>query len=241
MVKRIPTPKGDQSTLIVDVSPWRRVPLVFINLLLFAFSCMVSFICLASVYERRDKISFLNRSLLISFLVNMEVSGLLVSSLLLVISFMGFMGALRENICFLRWYVKGLCLLMIITIIFIVGALVLPFLSKNSAQSLFSIDLIVSYRDNPDFARLVDFAQASFSCCGITTERYHDWGHNIYFNCSPSNPSTERCSVPASCCRPLEGENPSLETRLKRRFCGSGVLSMTEQQAWQKVTIEFNG
>ncbi|XP_065290297.1 tetraspanin-33-like [Dermacentor albipictus] len=159
MVKRIPTPKGDESTLIIDVSPWRRVPLVFINLLLFASSCVVSFICLASVYERRDAISFLNRSLLISFLVNMEVSGLLISGLLLVISFTGFMGALRENICFLRWYVKDLCLLMIITIIFIAGAMILPFLSKNSAQSLFSIDLIVSYRDNPDFARLVDFAQ----------------------------------------------------------------------------------
>lgn len=235
MVKRIPTPKGDDSTLIIDVSPWRRVPLVFINLLLFTFSCVVSFICLASIYERSDEISFVNRSLLISFVVNMEVSVLFISGLVLVISFTGFMGALRENICFLRWYVRGLCLLLIITVIFIAGALILPFLSKNSAQSLFSIDLIISYRDNPDFARLVDFAQASFSCCGITTERYHDWGHNIYFNCSPSNPSTERCSVPASCCRPLEGESPSLETRLKRRFCGSGVLSMTEQQAWQKI------
>ncbi|KAH6930310.1 hypothetical protein HPB50_012615 [Hyalomma asiaticum] len=235
MVKRIPTPRGDESTLIIDVSPWRRVPLVFINLFLFSLSCMVAFICATSIFERRDEISFAKRSLLISFVVNMEVSVLFVSGLVLVISFMGFVGALRENIRFLRWYIKGICLLTVVTVVFIFGALLIPFLSKGSAQNLFSIDLIVSYRDNPDYARLVDYAQASFSCCGITTERYHDWGHNIYFNCSPSNPSTERCSVPASCCRPLEGENPDLETRLKRRFCGSGVLAMTEQEAWQKI------
>ncbi|XP_037517847.1 tetraspanin-33 [Rhipicephalus sanguineus] len=234
-MKRIPTPKGDEPTLIIDVSPWHRVPLVFINLFLFSFSCMVAFICVTSIYDRRDEISFANRSLLISFVVNLEVSVLFISGLVLVISFMGFVGALRENIRFLAWYIKGICLLTVITVIFIFGALIMPFLSKNSAQSLFSIDLIVSYRDNPDYARLVDYAQASFSCCGITTERYHDWGHNIYFNCSPSNPSTERCSVPASCCRPLEGENPDLETRLKRRFCGSGVLAMTEQEAWQTI------
>ena len=31
---------------------------------------------------------------------------------------------------------------------------------------------------------------------------YRDWSLNRYFNCTPSNPSPERCGVPYSCCRP---------------------------------------
>ncbi|KAH9375360.1 hypothetical protein HPB48_016379 [Haemaphysalis longicornis] len=120
----------------------------------------------------------------------------------------------------------------------------------QTAQDVFNVDLVISYRDNPDYARLVDYAQRyteqtvvwlflprqeSFECCGVTAQKYRDWNHNIYFNCSNTNPSTERCSVPASCCRPLKREDSDPDTRLKRRFCGQGVLAMTEQDAWHKI------
>ncbi|KAK8767162.1 hypothetical protein V5799_006055 [Amblyomma americanum] len=183
----------------------------------------------------RDEISFRKRSFLISFVVNIEIPVLLIAGLALVITFLGFVGALRENIRFLWWYLRGVRVLALISMLLTLGALLIPFASKSSAQSVFSVDLIVSYRDNQDFARLVDFAQSSFQCCGITSERYRDWGHNVYFNCSRKNPSTERCSVPASCCKPPPGDEQDLETRLKRRFCGYGVLAMTEQEAWQKI------
>ncbi|KAL1472092.1 hypothetical protein MTO96_023174, partial [Rhipicephalus appendiculatus] len=232
---KIPTPKGDEPTLIIDVNPFHRVPLVFFNLLIFALSFMVAFVSLVSMVERSNEISFRNRSFLVSVMVNMDVTAFFISGAVVVASFLGFMGALRENVCFLQWYLNVLLGLEVLCTIMAFAGFFVPFISTGSAQSLFSIDMIVSYRDNPDYARLVDTAQASFQCCGVTSERYHDWNHNIYFRCSKSNPSTERCSVPASCCRPLEGENPDLETRLKRRFCGSGVLVVTEQEAWQKI------
>lgn len=42
-----------------------------------------------------------------------------------------------------------------------------------------------------------------FQCCGLADgdTGYKDWQENVYFNCSDSNPSVEKCSVPASCCK----------------------------------------
>lgn len=235
--------RWDDSTIIIDVNPMHRVPLVIVNAVVFAFCSIVVFACLYSFVDRYDGITFRHRSLVISFVVNTEVSALAASGLLHVISFMGFMGALRENVCLLRCYLWGVCLLLTLDLIFIASCFVVPFISRGSAQSVFSIDLIVSYRDNPDYARLVDYTQESFECCGVTEARYRDWDHNVYFNCSTSNPSSERCSVPSSCCRrnavgshdaPVKPENDP-EERLRRRFCGRGVLNLTEQEAWKKV------
>ncbi|KAL3212595.1 hypothetical protein MRX96_008005 [Rhipicephalus microplus] len=235
--------KWDDSTIIIDVNPLHRVPLVIVNAVVFTFCSIVVLACVYSFVERYDDITFRHRSLVISFVVNTEVSALVASGMLHLVSFMGFMGALRENVCLLRWYLWGICLLLLLDLVFITSCFVLPFISTGSAQSVFSIDLIVSYRDNPDYARLVDYTQQSFKCCGVTEARYRDWDRNIYFNCSTSNPSSERCSVPSSCCRhyttaghdaEVKAEN-DLEVRLKRRFCGRGVLNLTEQEAWKKI------
>lgn len=45
-----------------------------------------------------------------------------------------------------------------------------------------------------------------FKCCGWNN--YTDWSWNLYFNCTPGNPSSERCAVPYSCCTPVPGEVP---------------------------------
>ncbi|KFO55396.1 Tetraspanin-33, partial [Corvus brachyrhynchos] len=57
---------------------------------------------------------------------------------------------------------------------------------------------IVHYRDDLDLQNLIDFGQKEFSCCGGVS--YKDWSQNMYFNCTATNPSHERCSVPFSCC-----------------------------------------
>ncbi|KAL3212578.1 hypothetical protein MRX96_007989 [Rhipicephalus microplus] len=233
--------KWDDSTIIIDVNPLHRVPLVIVNAVVFAFCSIVVLACVYSFVERYDDITFRHRSLVICFVVNTEVSALVASGMLHLVSFMGFMGALRENVCLLRLYLWGICLLLLLDLVFIASCFVLPFISRSSAQSVFSIELIVSYRDNPDYARLVDYTQQSFECCGVAEARYCDWDQNIYLHCSTSNPSSERCSVPS--CRhyaaaghdaEVKAEN-DLEVRLKRRFCGRGVLNLTEQEAWKKV------
>ncbi|XP_077528382.1 tetraspanin-33-like [Haemaphysalis longicornis] len=224
---------GTSEAILGDVNPLCRLPLVILNLLVFCLSFIVGIVCVVTIVEQYEEISFRNRPLLVSFIVNLPIPVLVVSSVLLLISFVGYMGALRENLCFLACYQRGLSLLMCLDLCVLAVCVLIPFLSRNSVQNLFTIDLITSYRDNPDYARLVDYTQTSFLCCGVTDARYLDWNHNIYFNCSQWSPSKERCSVPASCCRPPQDER--LETRLQRRFCGADVLNMTEQEAWQKI------
>uniref|UniRef100_A0A3B3BXL1 Tetraspanin n=1 Tax=Oryzias melastigma TaxID=30732 RepID=A0A3B3BXL1_ORYME len=57
---------------------------------------------------------------------------------------------------------------------------------------------VKAYRDDIDLQNLIDFAQEYWSCCGAHGP--DDWNLNIYFNCTPNNPSRERCGVPFSCC-----------------------------------------
>lgn len=231
----IPFPKEGESTVIIDVNPLYRIPLTFVNLLVFIISCVVCVVCILALADRAETISFSNRSVLVNMMVNLEIPIILFFGVLLIISFIGFMGALRENLCMLSWYSCILNGLGCLTVALLFGFAGVTLVSRNSVRSLFTIDLITSYRDNPDFARLIDYAQTMFQCCGVTDERYRSWRHNIYFACSNSNPSKERCSVPASCCKPPDAQEPDLETRLQQRFCGRGVLRMTEQDASKRI------
>ncbi|XP_069781774.1 tetraspanin-5 isoform X3 [Narcine bancroftii] len=57
---------------------------------------------------------------------------------------------------------------------------------------------IRAYRDDIDLQNLIDFTQLYWECCGA--HNADDWNLNIYFNCTDSNTSRERCGVPFSCC-----------------------------------------
>ncbi|NWS28591.1 TSN33 protein, partial [Polioptila caerulea] len=122
---------------------------------------------------------------------------IMVGVLTFLITFCGCVGSLRENICLLQ--VFSVCL----TIIFLLqlAAGVLGFVFSDKARGKVSEIIngaIVHYRDDLDLQNLIDFGQKEFSCCGGVS--YKDWSQNMYFNCTATNPSRERCSVPFSCC-----------------------------------------
>ncbi|NXP95843.1 TSN33 protein, partial [Passerina amoena] len=122
---------------------------------------------------------------------------IVVGVLTFLITFCGCVGSLRENICLLQ--VFSVCLTIIFLLQLAAGALGFVFSDKARGKVTEIINgAIVHYRDDLDLQNLIDFGQKEFSCCGGVS--YKDWSQNMYFNCTATNPSRERCSVPFSCC-----------------------------------------
>lgn len=128
---------------------------------------------------------------------------MIIGGIVFLVSFAGCIGALRENMFFLRFY--SLCLL--IFFLAEMTLLALSFIYPNKLTEFLETELseklIQSYRDDLDFQNLIDLVQQDFECCGISSEGYRDWSKNEYFNCTErkeDNPSVERCGVPYSCC-----------------------------------------
>ena len=94
-----------------------------------------------------------------------------------------------------------LLLLFIGEIVISTVAFIFPNNVSYFLKDILSKDPIMKYRDDTNLQNLIDVVQTTFKCCGISDQGYKDWSRNIYFNCSDSNPSPERCAVPFSCCR----------------------------------------
>ena len=107
----------------------------------------------------------------------------------------GCLGALRENICLLKFYAAMLGLMLLIEITVAVLGYVYQAEVKSQVDDAFRF-MILRYRDDPDLQMLIDSVQKELKCCG--SKNYKDWNDNIYFNCS--SPSVEKCGVPFSCC-----------------------------------------
>ncbi|XP_054833340.1 tetraspanin-17 isoform X2 [Eublepharis macularius] len=122
---------------------------------------------------------------------------LVVGGVMFVLGFAGCIGALRENTFLLKFFSVFLGLIFFLEL----TAGVLAFIFKDWIKdqlNFFINNNVKAYRDDIDLQNLIDFAQEYWSCCGAHGP--NDWNFNIYFNCTDSNPSRERCGVPFSCC-----------------------------------------
>eukprot|EP00092_Neocalanus_flemingeri_P024378 GFUD01026434.1.p1 GENE.GFUD01026434.1~~GFUD01026434.1.p1 ORF type:complete len:308 (-),score=55.20 GFUD01026434.1:709-1632(-) len=151
---------------------------------------------------------------------------IIIGGIVFLVSFAGCIGALRENMCLLRFY--SLCLL--IFFLAEMTLLALSFIYPNKLTEFLETELsdklIQSYRDDLDFQNLIDLVQQDFECCGISSEGYRDWSKNEYFNCTDrkeDNPSVERCGVPYSCC------HAQPDGSLVNLMCGFEVQSLKEE------------
>ncbi|CAN7977807.1 unnamed protein product [Ixodes persulcatus] len=161
--------------------------------------------------------------------VNLEATVVLFGLTLLSLSFCGCVGALRENTCLLLTYSYFITALLLLNLALGVLVFFLPTQLKRMLRSTLTRNLVVHYRDSADLQRLIDSVQVELQCCGISQKDFRDWNDNMYFNCSRSNPSSERCSVPYSCCKKNSSE------QVVSLYCGQGVLNQTDYDAWFKI------
>uniref|UniRef100_A0A3P9BXW9 Tetraspanin n=1 Tax=Maylandia zebra TaxID=106582 RepID=A0A3P9BXW9_9CICH len=105
--------------------------------------------------------------------------------------------SLRENSFLLKFFSVFLGIIFFLEL----TAGVLAFVFKDWIKdqlNFFINNNIRAYRDDIDLQNLIDFTQEYWECCGAFGA--DDWNLNIYFNCTDSNPSREKCGVPFSCC-----------------------------------------
>uniref|UniRef100_A0A8C2AAR0 Tetraspanin n=1 Tax=Cyprinus carpio TaxID=7962 RepID=A0A8C2AAR0_CYPCA len=176
--------------------------------MLFVFSLIIVAI---GVYAKVQKATDAVRD---TFFIDPAVILIVVGVVMFFITFCGCIGALRENIRLLKIFSFSLTLVFLTQMVI---AILGFFYSDQTRDALgkFVKKAIVHYRDDLDLQNLMDYIQKEFKCCGWNN--YTDWSWNLYFNCTPSNPSTERCAVPFSCCTPLPGET------VINTMCGFGV------------------
>lgn len=119
-----------------------------------------------------------------------------VGSVMFLLAFCGCVGALRENICLLKFF--AICLSCIFFVQLALG--VLGFVFRHKIKKLVGeklSDTISHYRNNINLQNIMDYSQQTFQCCGLAD--HMDWKRNVYFNCTQRG--GEACSVPYSCCR----------------------------------------
>ncbi|KAM4548014.1 tetraspanin-33 [Odontesthes bonariensis] len=145
-----------------------------------------------------------------------------VGSVMFLITFLGCYGALRNTICLLKMFLAILAAIFLLQIAAgIVGYVFTDTVMERTEKLM--MKAIVHYREDRDLENAIDFIQKKFHCCGI--ESYKDWSHNVYFQCSDTNPSLEACGVPFSCCIHLQNQT------VLNTMCGYGMQQLEESLA----------
>ncbi|KAH7964494.1 hypothetical protein HPB51_027266 [Rhipicephalus microplus] len=186
-------------TTILDVNPYLLLPLSGCNFFFIAASVLVF---LGALYAYFDQVSTPTatsaNTWLVYLLLHLEIVLMVLSLGVFIVASIGFIGALRENIELLDLYTTLQGSFVTTEAVFIVMLFFLPIIGREFVISHITTEFIVHYRDKLDYQREIDYVQSSLHCCGMTDNSYGDWNANPYFNCSPTNPSAERCSVPPS-------------------------------------------
>uniref|UniRef100_A0A6J0USH1 Tetraspanin-15 isoform X1 n=1 Tax=Pogona vitticeps TaxID=103695 RepID=A0A6J0USH1_9SAUR len=120
---------------------------------------------------------------------------ILLGILMFLVSFVGVLASLRDNLSLLQafMYILGICLLIELTggvIALLFRNQTIDFLNENIRRG------IKNYYDDLDFKNIMDFVQKQFKCCG--GEDFKDWSTNQYHDCSAPGPLA--CGVPYTCC-----------------------------------------
>ncbi|XP_035981899.1 tetraspanin-14 isoform X49 [Fundulus heteroclitus] len=122
---------------------------------------------------------------------------LVVGGVTFTLGFAGCVGALRENICLLKFFSGVIGFIFFLELTVAVLAVVFQSQVRDWINDFF-LQNIKGYRDDIDLQNLIDSVQKMNHCCGA--KEPDDWNLNVYFSCNETNKSREKCGVPFSCC-----------------------------------------
>lgn len=178
------------------VSSCVKYMIFFLNFIFWIFGGLFLSIGLWSFFEKWQ--SDWTPDSIYDVILNISLIVLITGLIVLLVSFAGCLGALRENNCLLKFYSLCLLFFFLTEMGIAIAGFVFPHNMNAFLEESFTERIIISYRDDADLQNLIDFAQQEFKCCGLSSAGYLDWGKNEYFNCS--SPSAQSCGVPYSCC-----------------------------------------
>ncbi|KAA8595519.1 tetraspanin-15 isoform X2 [Etheostoma spectabile] len=200
-----------------DIRYCHRCSYIFLKLILFSYAIIWwligGFILAIGIYAEVERQRFKTlEGVFLAPAIILIVLGIL----MFVVSLIGVLGSLRDNLTLLKVFMYTLSLCLILELLGGIMALMfhnqtLVLLNKNIKKG------IVNYYDDLDFKNIMDFVQKKFKCCG--GQEYTDWSVNMYHNCSAPGPLA--CGVPYTCCittKPNEVANT---------MCGYKVLEKT--------------
>jgi len=160
--------------------------------------------------------------------VNPAAVILVIGCLVFVIFFVGWLGALRENVAMLKTFCTLLSLLIPTEVTLAIFGFINYQVYVDQLSVMFQTS-IRKYQSNEDIGKVVDFIQTYMKCCGI--KHADDWNNNEFYNCdrslnltnsnktdgnvilntgitsnntllsNPTSPLTVYCGAPSSCCR----------------------------------------
>ncbi|XP_069798777.1 tetraspanin-15-like isoform X3 [Dendropsophus ebraccatus] len=139
---------------------------------------------------------------------------LLLGILMFVVSFIGMVGSLRDNLLLLKIFFWVLLVIFLIEVLLIVIELV----CETELQKFAHANILGGmkhYYDDLDFKNIMDFVQEKFSCCG--GDQFTDWKVNPYHSCNSTGPLS--CGVPYTCCLTGTGTGG-----VKNTLCGYQTL-----------------
>ncbi|XP_045216602.2 tetraspanin-33-like isoform X2 [Mercenaria mercenaria] len=152
--------------------------------------------------------------------------------IMFIITMCGFVGALRENTCLLKFFYITLMFIFLLEVV--AGILAFAFKDKviDTLSGVLKEVYIEGYQNDEE--AVMDFFQENFDCCGVKS--YEDWNINEYYNCSEANPSALKCAVPYSCCKDPDELTPGLNNIL----CGGNALysNYTDFKVWTSGCVD---
>ncbi|KAM8973703.1 tetraspanin-15-like [Pelodytes ibericus] len=139
---------------------------------------------------------------------------LLLGILMFVVSFIGMVGSLRDNLLLVKIFFWVLVVIFITEILLLIIELVCEDQMIKFAHANILVG-IQQYYDDLDFKNIMDFVQEKFSCCG--GDEFTDWRVNQYHSCNTTGPLS--CGVPYTCC--ITGKE---DGGVKNTLCGYQTL-----------------
>ncbi|XP_041368112.1 tetraspanin-33-like [Gigantopelta aegis] len=149
-----------------------------------------------------------------------------------ILGFAGCLGALRENICLLKFYYIIIFIILFLELTVCIMAFLFRSKTKEIVTGGLNKNLISRYdKEDPDVKDFIDFIQENIECCGVTEEGYLDWNTNKYYNCTEKNRSALKCMVPHSCCI----NQFTISEGTTNLFCSGQVLDLSNSAAKKQI------